>query len=48
MSVDVSAVARGIWAAVEPVAASVYFAPEAHRNYQALGFEGPSRTMGKI
>ena len=45
---DVSAVARGIWAAVEPVAASIYFAPEAHRNYQALGFDGPSRTVGAI
>ena len=45
---DASAVARGIWAAVEPVAASIYFAPEAHRNYQALGFEGPSRTVGAI
>lgn len=45
---DPSAIARGIWAAVEPVAASVYFAPEAHRNYQALGFDGPSRTVGRI
>lgn len=45
---DVSAVARGIWAAVEPVASSVYFAPEVHRNYQALGFNGSSRTVGKI
>src|SRR4051812_13340207 len=45
---DVSKVARGIWAAVEPVASSVYFAPEAHRNYQALGFEGSSRTVNGI
>ena len=45
---DVSAVARGIWAAVEPVASSVYFAPEAHRNYHALGFDASSRSAGKV
>ena len=36
--------ARRIWSVVEPIAANVYFAPEAHRAYQALGFEGPSRV----
>jgi hypothetical protein len=32
--------------AVEPVAAGVYFAPEAHAAYTALGFEG-SPAVGK-
>ena len=32
--------ARRLRNAVEPVAAGVYFAPEAHQAYQALGFEG--------
>jgi hypothetical protein len=32
--------ARRLRNAVEPVAAGVYFAPEAHAAYQALGFEG--------
>jgi hypothetical protein len=41
-------VARGIWAAVEPLASSIYFMPEAHRNYQALGFDGPSRVQNGI
>jgi hypothetical protein len=37
-------VARRLWSALEPIAASVYFAPEAHRAYQRLGFDGPSRV----
>ncbi len=41
-------VARRIWAAVEPVAASIYFVPEVHRAYNALGFEGPSRVVNGI
>jgi hypothetical protein len=41
-------VARGIWAAVEPIASSIYFVPEVHRAYQALGFDGPSRVQGGI
>ena len=36
-------VARRIWAGVEPIASSIYFVPEVHRAYQALGFDGPSR-----
>ena len=32
--------ARRLRNAVEPVAAGVYFAPEAHAAYEALGFEG--------
>jgi hypothetical protein len=34
--------ARRMRNAVEPVAAGVYFAPEAHAAYEALGFEGSS------
>ncbi|MCO8129374.1 hypothetical protein NHL50_19390 [Acidimicrobiia bacterium EGI L10123] len=33
--------ARGLAAAIEPVAGQVYFSPECHANYEALGF-GPS------
>jgi hypothetical protein len=40
--------ARQLWDVVEPLASSVYFAPEAHRAYQRLGFDGSSRTVGKI
>ena len=40
--------ARAIWAAVEPIAASIYFAPEAHAAYERLGFDGPSRVQGGI
>jgi hypothetical protein len=40
--------ARQIWDVVEPIAASIYFAPEAHRAYQELGFDGPSRVMRGI
>lgn len=40
--------ARRIWAGVEPLASSVYFAPEVHRAYQALGFDGPSRVSRGI
>ena len=36
--------ARRIWAAVEPIAGNAYFAPEVHRAYPALGFDGPSRV----
>lgn len=32
--------ARRLHNAVEPVAAAIYFAPEAHAAYEALGFEG--------
>jgi hypothetical protein len=41
-------VARRIWAAVEPLASCIYFLPEAHRNYQQLGFDGPSRVQNGI
>jgi hypothetical protein len=41
-------VARRIWAAVEPIAASTYFLPEVHRAYRELGFDGSSRTVNGI
>ena len=37
---DVSARARRLRAAVEPIAGIVYFAPEIHTEFEALGF-GP-------
>jgi hypothetical protein len=40
--------ARRIWDVVEPIAANVYFAPEVHRAYQDVGFDGPSRVMRGI
>ena len=40
--------ARRIWDVVEPIAANVYFAPEVHRAYQEIGFDGPSRVMRGI
>ena len=40
MATDFQERARRIRNAVEPIAASVYFAPEAHAEYTALGFAG--------
>jgi hypothetical protein len=40
MASDFQERARRLRNAVEPVAAGVYFAPEAHTAYEALGFEG--------
>jgi hypothetical protein len=40
MTTEYNERARRLRNAVEPVAAGVYFAPEAHRRYVALGFEG--------
>jgi hypothetical protein len=40
MATDFQERARRLRNAVEPVAAGVYFAPEAHQAYAALGFEG--------
>jgi hypothetical protein len=48
VSASVQPAARAIWDAVEPIAANVYFAPEAHRAYQAIGFDGPSRVVNGI
>lgn len=44
MTSDFHERARRLRNAVEPVAAGVYFAPEAHAEYQALGFEGSPVT----
>ena len=38
MTADLGEQARRLRNAVEPVAAGVYFAPEAHSAYEALGF----------
>jgi hypothetical protein len=43
MATEFQEQARRLRNAVEPVAAGVYFAPEAHAAYEALGFE-PSRS----
>jgi hypothetical protein len=40
--------ARRLRNAVEPVAAGVYFAPEAHKAYQALGFGGSPVTQDGV
>lgn len=36
----VRAVSRRLWDLIEPIASMVYFAPEAHSAYEALGLEG--------
>jgi hypothetical protein len=41
----VSVRARGLAAAIEPIAGQVYFAPECHEAYEALGFS-PSPNVG--
>lgn len=42
-----SARCRALSVALEPVIGSVYFAPEAHANYEALGFGGsPGKVAG--
>jgi len=40
--------ARRLRNAVEPVAAGVYFAPEAHAAYEALGFQGSPVTQDGV
>ena len=40
MATDFNERARRLRNAVEPVAAGVYFAPESHEEYEALGFDG--------
>ena len=39
-----SVLARKLGSALEPLTGQVYFSPECHRNYEALGF-APSRSM---
>jgi hypothetical protein len=40
--------ARRLGAALEPVIGQVYFAPECHRAYQALGFAGSPRELNGV
>jgi hypothetical protein len=40
--------ARSLAAALEPFAGQVYFSPECHRNYEALGFGGSPTTVGDV
>jgi hypothetical protein len=48
MATDFQEKARRLRNAVEPVAAGVYFAPEAHKAYQALGFDGSPVTQDGV
>ena len=45
---SIRAASRAFSGALEPVIGQVYFAPECHRNYQALGFAGSARDMGGV
>lgn len=40
--------ARALAAALEPFAGQVYFSPECHRNYEALGFGPSSANLGGV
>jgi hypothetical protein len=48
MATEFQEQARRLRNAVEPVAAGVYFAPEAHAAYEALGFEGSPVAQGGV
>jgi hypothetical protein len=48
MATDFQGKARRLRNAVEPVAAGVYFAPEAHKAYAALGFGGSPVTQDGV
>ena len=43
-----SARARALAAALEPFAGQVYFSPECHRNYEALGFDASPAELGGV
>lgn len=45
---ELSARARALAGALEPVAGQVYFAPECHEGYQALGFGGSPGRFGDV
>src|SRR3954467_6385975 len=45
---ETSRKARHLWDVVEPIAASAYFAPEAHSAYHELGFQGSGGESGGI
>ncbi len=40
--------ARALSGALEPFVGSVYFSPECHRNYEALGFAPSTRSAGEV
>jgi hypothetical protein len=40
--------ARRLGSVLEPVVGQVYFSPECHANYEALGFDGSSRTANGV
>ena len=44
----VSAAARSLSGSLEAVTGSVYFAPECHENYAALGFARSSAKAGEV
>src|SRR4051794_35378533 len=43
-----SASARRLGSVLEPVVGQVYFSPECHANYAALGFEPSTRTANNV
>jgi hypothetical protein len=43
-----SAAARRLGSILEPVVGQVYFSPECHANYAALGFDPSARTAGSV
>src|SRR6202140_1462517 len=45
---EVSARARALGAALEPVAGQVYFSPECHARYETLGFGASPGTAGDV
>ncbi len=45
---DIVPTARALAAALEPFAGQVYFAPECHQGYAALGFDGSSAEIGGV
>jgi hypothetical protein len=45
---SLSAAARRLGSVLEPVIGQVYFSPECHANYAALGFDGSPRTANGV
>jgi hypothetical protein len=45
---DISPKARALARALEPFTGQVYFSPECHRRYEALGFAGSPRKRGDV
>src|SRR5439155_25940357 len=44
----ITARARHLWDVVEPIAANVYFAPEAHKAYEQIGFSGSPQAANGV